>query len=210
MLLLLPFAVSSKFSQPYPATGNASEAAKAAYPISAYDIAAKKKGTGKSRQAKFAKQRKKVLDGFARTGRYIEFAPKGGKQNTHTLYIFTDVDCSYCRQLHANMGTINKLGIAVRYIPFPIIGNDIELMKKVWCSKDRRTALNQAMAGGRARAQLKEVKSCSNPINRIIELGQQMKVSSTPSIYLEDGTWMPTTMDPNRMLWFLKSRQGQS
>ncbi len=204
VMLLLPFAVSSQLGQPY--YDGAGGGAIAVHFDSSDTVAANNRGKDKANQSRLVKQRKKVLDGFARTGRYIEYAPKSGKQ--HTLYVFTDVDCPYCRKLHANMGAINHLGMAVRYIPYPIIGNDVALMEKVWCSKDRRTALDQAMVGGRTH--LKGVGSCSNPINRIIELGRKIKVSSTPAIYLEDGTWMPTTDDPNRMLRYLNRHQGRS
>ena len=49
----------------------------------------------------------------------IVFAPK---KTRHTLTIFTDIDCTYCRKLHAEMDQINSYGIKVRYMMFPRSG----------------------------------------------------------------------------------------
>ena len=68
----------------------------------------------------------------------------------HTITVFTDIDCGYCRKLHNEIKEINELGITVRYLFFPRSGPNTESYYKaqsVWCAEDRRQALTDAKAG---------------------------------------------------------------
>ena len=71
----------------------------------------------------------------------IAFEPK---QLKHTVTVFTDIDCGYCKKMHSEIAQYNQLGINVRYLAFPRTGIDSPSYDKavsVWCAKDR----NQAM-----------------------------------------------------------------
>lgn len=114
---------------------------------------------------------------------YIEFAPEGGAK--HVLWVFTDIECGYCRKFHAQMAQINEAGIAVRYLAFPRQGLDSEDYRKtveVWCAPDRRKAMTEAKAG----KALPEA-NCENPVAAQYKLGQAMGVQGTPAVYLESG-----------------------
>jgi thiol:disulfide interchange protein DsbC len=76
----------------------------------------------------------------------IVFAPPNPK---YTVTVFTDVDCPYCRQFHKQIAEYNKLGIAVKYVLFPLPmhpGAD-KKAQTVWCSNDRNVAYTDAMNG---------------------------------------------------------------
>src|SRR5262249_36866198 len=47
----------------------------------------------------------------------LTFAPPDPK---YTVTVFTDVDCPYCRQFHKQIAEYNKLGIAVKYVFYPL------------------------------------------------------------------------------------------
>jgi thiol:disulfide interchange protein DsbC len=86
----------------------------------------------------------------------------------HTVTVFTDIDCGYCRKLHAEIKETNDLGISVRYLFFPRSGPNTESYYKaesVWCAKDRQQAMTDAKAG-------KDVprKTCDNPIDEHMKL----------------------------------------
>ena len=49
----------------------------------------------------------------------VVFAPKKTK---HTVTVFTDIDCGYCRKLHNEIPGYNKLGIKIRYLAYPRAG----------------------------------------------------------------------------------------
>lgn len=130
----------------------------------------------------------------------IIFAPKDPK---HTITVFTDVDCGYCRKLHSDIKKINDLGISVRYLAFPRSGPNsptFEKMAKIWCAKDKKQALTDAK-------QDKDVagKVCeNNPVQSEFEYGMQIGVSGTPTLVFEDGTMIPGYLPPDKILELAK------
>lgn len=103
------------------------------------------------------------------------------------VYVFTDVDCGYCRKLHKEMETINKLGIEVRYLAFPRSGPHTpaaDKMDSVWCAKDPRQAMTQSKAGvPLAKAPI----TCKSPVADQFALGERLGVRGTPAIMAVDG-----------------------
>lgn len=127
----------------------------------------------------------------------ITFAPKEVK---HTVTIFTDIDCGYCRKLHSEIAEYNKLGIAVRYLAFPRAGEGSESFYKaeaVWCSKDRGAALTAAKAGQKVPA---ADKDCKNPVKQHLRLARELSLGGTPTLFLEDGTMVPGYLPADRLL----------
>lgn len=116
----------------------------------------------------------------------IVFAPAGPVR--HTIIVFTDVDCSYCRKLHKEMAELNRLGIRVRYLMFPRGGPDTESWRRaeaVWCSADRRDALTRAKRGEAVAA-----KNCETPVADHYALGRQVGIRGTPGIVSESGEYI--------------------
>lgn len=112
----------------------------------------------------------------------IEFAPRKPR---YTVTVFTDIDCGYCRKMHREMQAYNDSGIAVRYVFYPRSGPGTDSFRKaeaVWCSKDRKMALTRAKSGVNVTA-----PSCSNPIQREWEVGQELGLRGTPMIVLGNG-----------------------
>jgi thiol:disulfide interchange protein DsbC len=125
----------------------------------------------------------------------IVFAPPNPR---HTVTVFTDVECGYCRRLHEEMAEYNKRGIAIEYLAFPRMGletDDSRLMVSVWCSGDRRKAITDAKAGRNVPA-----RDCPNPVAAHYQLGQRIGLTGTPLILAEDGTQMPGYMPPDALL----------
>ncbi len=111
--------------------------------------------------------------------------PAVGKQR-HVIYIFTDVDCGYCRRLHQEVPKLNQAGVTVRYFAYPRAGLESDayrLMASVWCADDPRAALTAAKSGASVPA-----KTCENPVKAHFDMGNRIGVQGTPSILLEDGT----------------------
>lgn len=107
----------------------------------------------------------------------------------HTITVFTDIDCGYCRKLHSEIQAYNDAGIRVRYMFFPRAGVDSDSYNKavsVWCSDKRNEAMTDAKAG-------KEIpkKDCTNPVKEHLALGEDMGVTGTPAIVLNDGELLP-------------------
>lgn len=113
-------------------------------------------------------------------------------QTKAVIDVFTDVDCGYCRKLHKEVPTLNKMGVEVRYLAYPRAGigsRSYEKIVSAWCSDDPQSAITALKAG-------KEIpdKTCPNPVADEYALGQQVGVSGTPAIVLEDGRLLPGYM----------------
>lgn len=107
----------------------------------------------------------------------------------HTLTVFTDIDCGYCRKLHAEMNELNSYGVKVRYMMFPRSGPNTPSFQKainVWCAKDQQVSMTKAKAGESI-----PQANCDNPIASQFNLGQQLGVTGTPALLLDDGTLIP-------------------
>ncbi len=118
----------------------------------------------------------------------IVFAPKDKKAD-HVVYVFTDIDCPYCRKLHNEIGDYNKAGIEVRYLMYPRAGIGSPSYQKavdVWCAKDRAAALTKSKAG-----EAVPKGSCKNPIKEQMALGEEVGVTGTPAILLQTGDLIP-------------------
>jgi thiol:disulfide interchange protein DsbC len=125
----------------------------------------------------------------------IVFKPQTVK---HTITVFTDVECGYCRKLHGEISQLNGLGVQVRYLAYPRAGpgtDDWRKMEAVWCSKDRKTAITDAKAG-------KEVKAeqCAAPIAKQFKLGEQLGVRGTPAIFTNSGDYIGGYLAPAQMV----------
>ena len=114
-------------------------------------------------------------------------------EGTHkaTVTVFTDVDCGYCRKLHKEVPTLNKMGIQVNYLAFPRAGvgsRTYNVMESIWCAApDQRNAMMTKAKSG----QQVEAKSCDSPVAQQMMLGQSVGVTGTPALVFEDGTLMP-------------------
>ncbi len=127
--------------------------------------------------------RKQVFETMDAKG-YIEF-PSKAKATKKTLYVFTDIDCAYCRKMHSEVGRLNDAGIAIRYLAFPrtgIKGPSFDKAVAVWCASNRQKALTQSKLGMAV-----DSPKCDNPVAKEYELGNSMGVSGTPSVYTDQG-----------------------
>ncbi len=115
----------------------------------------------------------------------IVFKPASGEVK-HTVTIFTDIDCGYCRQFHREIDKVMALGIEVHYLFYPRTGPNTESWTKaeqVWCAANHNSALTRAKLGG----EIPEVAQCATPVEAHYELGQRIGVRGTPAVFSETG-----------------------
>lgn len=135
--------------------------------------------------------------------RMVIFAPARPK---HTVTVFTDIDCGYCRKLHREISSYLDEGIRVRYLFYPRAGNGSSSFNKavsVWCAEDRKAAMTQAKAG-----QPINEKTCDNPVLEHMRLGEQFGISGTPAIVLESGEVVPGYVPAKRLSTLLETGNG--
>ncbi len=163
-----------------------------------YDLEARRNLT----DAKLALARKRVFGALTAGEQVVDFSPTDPKA---TLYVYTDIDCGYCRKLHREVPKLNKAGIAVRYLAFPRSGLEGESFKKaaaVWCSADKRKAMTAAKQG-------KPVESgeCKHPVAEQFNLGRAMGISGTPAMFTADGEQIGGYRPADELIQML--RQGK-
>jgi thiol:disulfide interchange protein DsbC len=132
---------------------------------------------------------------------YIEFTAENAQD---AIYVFTDIDCGYCRKLHRDVPELNAKGISVRYLAYPRAGVESAAgreMSHVWCAQDKQKALTSA----KNRESI-EAKTCNDPVAEQYALGQKLGVRGTPSIYLQNGRNLPGYMPPDEIIKQLKLR----
>ena len=128
----------------------------------------------------------------------IVFSPNG-RPVEHTITIFTDIDCGYCRQFHREIDQVTALGVEVHYLFYPRTGpatDSWSKAEKVWCAADRNTALTNAKLGG----QVPELTCAINPVSAHYDLGHQVGVTGTPSVYTAGGMHIGGYLPPQQLL----------
>jgi thiol:disulfide interchange protein DsbC len=135
------------------------------------------------------------------TADMIVFAPAHPK---YTITVLTDIDCGYCRVLDHDRPSLNAMGIAVRYMFFPRDGMGSSSWKKatdVWCAKDRKSALETAMAG-------KPVKSAACDTAGLkagYQFGELLGLDGTPAIITDRGRLISGYVPPSELVSILGS-----
>lgn len=142
----------------------------------------------------------------------IKFAPEG--ETKHVAYVFTDVDCGYCRRLHSQMHSYNEmgaskpgyndLGIEIRYLAYPRAGANSPSAAKLesaWCADDQKAALDKLK-----NLESVEPATCDNPVERQYLKGGEMGVTGTPAILLPDGRLFVGYQPPEQLLQTIEKK----
>jgi thiol:disulfide interchange protein DsbC len=151
----------------------------------------------KNRDSLTARARSKAQEAIIETvseDKMIIFEPDKTK---HTITVFTDIDCGYCRKLHRELNEFLDAGIRVRYLMFPRAGVGSDSYKKaiaVWCADDRQQALTDAKLGKSI-----EMKTCDSPIDTHMALVHKLGIRGTPYIMLDNGITQPGYVPAKRM-----------
>ncbi len=126
----------------------------------------------------------------------------------YVIHVFTDVDCPFCKKLHAQIPKMNELGITVKYLAAPLASLHPTAqgkMEKIWCAKDKAKAMHNYKTNG-----IVAVSSdCDNPVERQLLLSQQLGVQGTPAIFLSDGTHIPGYLPATKLLKIIKQTLGE-
>lgn len=113
----------------------------------------------------------------------IVFSPD---QPKHTITVFTDIDCTFCRKLHREIASYNDAGISVQYLMYPRSGPNTrswEKAEEVWCSADQLDAMTRAKND-----QALPAATCdASAIMSHFQAGLSVGLSGTPAIVLENG-----------------------
>jgi thiol:disulfide interchange protein DsbC len=128
------------------------------------------------------------------------------KERKHSITVFTDVDCGYCRRMHRGIKEYTSRGIEVKYVFYPRAGRNSASFRKavsVWCADDSRTAMNRIVLG-----QSIESRTCDNPIAQHMDVADVLGVTGTPTIFLENGKRMPGYVKAAQLQYILDNQSA--
>jgi len=146
------------------------------------------------------------VEAFADIGveQMIEFSPDGPAKRT--VYVYTDIDCGYCRKMHLEVDELNDAGIAVRYLAYPrsgIGGESYDKAVAVWCSTNRQEALTASKAGKKLK-----LATCPNPVKEHYQMGEAMGVRGTPAVYSDTGESIGGYVPAKELIRILGAQKG--
>ena len=137
--------------------------------------------------------------------RSIMFSPAEVK---HTVTVFTDIDCGYCRKLHSEIDQYLEQGIQVRYVLYPRNGPASKAWntsEEVWCARDRNAALTAAKLD----RSFETAKCDASVVSDHYMLGRDVGLSGTPAIVLEDGTLIGGYLPPAQLAMRLEQNAAK-
>ncbi|NOT13664.1 MAG: DsbC family protein [Methylococcaceae bacterium] len=153
-------------------------------------------------EAKLSGTRKLALENLGQD-KMIVFKPKIAK---YKVSVFTDIDCGYCRKLHSEIDQYLAQGITIQYLFYPRAGKGSDSYNKavsVWCSADRNAALTAAK-----KDQNLPAKTCTNPVDEHMQLGEEFDVKGTPMIVTEKGNIFPGYLPAKQLVEALESEKS--
>jgi len=109
------------------------------------------------------------------------------------IAVFEDPNCGYCKRLRQTaLKDLNN--VTIYTFMYNILAEDSFVKSKnIWCSPDRGKAWDEWMVNGKAAPAAPA--SCEAPNDKVLALGQKLKIQGTPAIFFADGTRIPGAVD---------------
>lgn len=108
------------------------------------------------------------------------------------IAVFEDPNCGYCKRFRKTLAGMDN--ITVYTFLYNILSEDSTVKSKnVWCSADRNKAWDEWMLNGKAPSAAPA--NCATPNEKILALGQKLRVNGTPAIFFTDGSRVPGAID---------------
>tara|TARA_B110000014_G_scaffold213847_1_gene166829 strand:- start:482 stop:1180 length:699 start_codon:yes stop_codon:yes gene_type:complete len=105
------------------------------------------------------------------------------------IAVFSDVDCPYCKRLEKDeLSNMDNITIYTFLYPLAIHPEAEGKSKKIWCATDQAKAWNEYIFKDKIP---NNSGDCKTPINKIVKLGKDLGISSTPTIILTNGKRVP-------------------
>ncbi len=119
-------------------------------------------------------------------------------ESKHTITLFTDIDCAYCRRFHKQIPELNAKGISVNYIMLPRAGLNSKTYDKtlsVLCSDQPQENMTLAMNNAFSAS-----NTCNSSLEDQYALAAEFNINSTPTMIFPDGSIVRGLMTPDQLL----------
>lgn len=109
------------------------------------------------------------------------------------IAVFEDPNCGYCKRLRQT--TLKNVdNVTIYTFMYNILSDDSFVKSKnIWCAPNRAKAWDDWMINGKAAPAAAD--NCETPNDKVLALGQKLKITGTPAIFFADGTRIPGAID---------------
>ncbi|CAA0173233.1 DsbC family protein [Acinetobacter baumannii] len=104
---------------------------------------------------------------------------KGNGQRV--LAVFSDPNCPYCKQLEPELDKLKD--VTIYTFIYPLKPQSIVVSRQVWCAPNQSYSWKKLIEQGVKPM----VASCTNPIDRNLELGKKLGFNGTPTLIFANG-----------------------
>jgi thiol:disulfide interchange protein DsbC len=109
---------------------------------------------------------------------------------------FEDPNCGYCKRLAKEMVKLDN--VTIYTFLMPILSQDsLDKSNRIWCSSNRAKAWTDWMVDGKTPAGKGDCDTTA--VKKTVEIGQQLKISGTPTLFFTDGTRIPGAVPPEQI-----------
>ncbi|MCC2958388.1 DsbC family protein [Massilia sp. IC2-477] len=124
----------------------------------------------------------------------LEMALKQVKGNgKRQIAVFEDPNCGYCKRLRQT--TLKDIdNVTIYTFMYNILSEDSFVKSKnIWCAPDRVKAWDDWMINGKLPPTAPA--ACESPNDKVVALGQKLRIQGTPAIFFTDGSRIPGAVD---------------
>ncbi len=124
----------------------------------------------------------------------LEMALKQVKgDGKRAIAVFEDPNCGYCKRLRQT--TLNEIdNVTIYTFMYNILSQDsFTKSKNIWCAPNRNKAWDDWMINGKVPPATPA--ACESPNDKVLALGQKLRITGTPAIFFSDGTRIPGAID---------------
>lgn len=128
----------------------------------------------------------------------LNLALKQVKGNgSRKLVVFADPHCPYCVHFEKTLQQVTNVTVYTFLYPLESIHpGATEKSKQIWCAKDRQAAWSAWMINKKDTP----ASDCkTDQLSTLIKLGEQMKVTGTPTLIFEDGHRVPGAIEKEQL-----------
>jgi thiol:disulfide interchange protein DsbC len=124
------------------------------------------------------------------------------------LYVFTDPDCPYCKQLEATLSSMDDINVYIFMMPIDSLHPSAKKKSNnVWCAEDRAKAWRELTIKGKEAPE----GNCNTPIADIAKVAFDLGINGTPTILSPDGRKLSGARDATAINnWLNQSKQVSS